>query len=122
MASIINKNLELMIGREEDKGQMVELLYNESIGGNARSVGDRPCIAANFFYNPNTGEIKHFGNIQDVPKEIKRYSEGTLRLAIDTFRTWKFKVVNIYLRENPSQEAKQILKDSAKMYNKLYGY
>lgn len=53
---------------------MERLLVNESMGGNAgtTTVEGLPCscAAANFFADPVTGEIRSFGNHQDVDPDV----------------------------------------------------
>lgn len=58
------------------KTEMAELVLSESMGGNAGFIDVRekkyPCSGANGFFDPLSGEIKMFGNWQDVPEEIKK--------------------------------------------------
>lgn len=121
MNSTVSKNLEMMAGSE--RGQMQSLISKESMGGNAGTEDGRPCLGANFFYDLQTGEIKYFENIQNVPWGIvNKYSAGTFRIAIDTPNTWKLKIINTYLKEGTAKEATENLEQSVELYNKQYGY
>ncbi len=121
MNPTVKKNLEMMIGAE--RGQMQSLMSKESMGGNAGTEDGKPCLGANFFYDTQTGEIKYFENIQNVPWWIaNKYTEGTFRIAIDTLNTWKPKIVNTFLKDGTSEEATRNLEQSVELYNKQYGY
>ena len=125
MNKIVQKNLELMIGREE--GQMMDLLTKESFGGNAGCHKTEKkaytCGAANFYYNSINGQIVYFGNCQDVPEVILRnYSEGIMRVAFDAFASCKMRVINMFLKGECDKEAMRNLEDSIDKYNTLYGF
>ena len=117
---IVKKNLEMMT--EEGEGKMFSLLCTESIGGNAGSWKGLSCACANFRYNCITGEIKYFGNYQEVPQHIREnYLEGYFRLAWDTHETRKFRVIN-YSLPNYTDEAKENIRESADEFNKREGF
>ncbi len=125
MNKIVQKNLELMVGREE--GQMMELLAKESFGGNAGTHRTEKkaytCGAANFYYNLVNGQIVYFGNCQDVPKQIlETYCEGTLRVAFDNNASYKMRIINLFLKNECDKEAMRNLEDSIDKYNTLYGF
>lgn len=118
---LIESNLGKMRGNS--RSEMVPLLMEESIGGNAGHCGTYPCIAANFFFQPMTGEIVYFGNWQHVPEKIReRTAEGTFRLAIDWNKSWKLSVVDMYVRGSCSGEARRCLEETVREYNGRYGF
>lgn len=118
---LIESNLGKMRGNS--RGEMVLLLMEESIGGNAGHAGQYPCIAANFFFNPFTGEIVYFGNWQHVPEKIRENNaEGTFRLAIDWNKSWKLSVVDTYIRGACSDAARCCLEETVQQYNGRYGF
>ena len=107
---IINNNLLSM------KTNMRELLFKESIGGNAGKVeiDDKvwPCCAANGYADKETGEILVFGNTQDVSPDIYQNPKNgsiVIKLAVnmrpknqeDSF----FKIVDFIREEGFSVEA-----------------
>ncbi len=118
---IVAENLHKMRGQEG--GEMMALIVNESIGGNAGHLGLYPCIAANFFFDEKTGKIVYFGNIQHVPEHIRQqYPEGTFRLAIDWMKSGKLCVINRYMRGDCSPKAQQSLEETVRQYNEWYGF
>jgi len=120
MKEIIEKNLGLMISSNE--GGMSNLLCNESLGGNAGFYKNCSCAGANFFYDKFTGEIIYFGNIQNVPKEIvKRYPEYHFRIALDLWNN-KTHIINFKAPRGTTKEAKKTLEETAKEFNKKYGF
>ncbi len=129
MNGIVGKNLELMTGTGE--WHMKDLLLKESFGGNAgfyrtRSGGKEracSCAATNFFYDAKTGEIACFANVQDVPRDIvSRYAEGTFKVALDAFNTWKTRIVGAYTKRGSSGQALKNIKDSVREYNSRYSF
>lgn len=120
MEEIIKKNIEKMFGNE--KGGMLFLLSSESMGGNAGHWKGFPCKAANFHYNKSDGEIKFFGNIQNVPENIKqKFQSGYLLLALDIKNSWRYKIIKCFLDE-ATKKAKSNMADTIKLYNKEYGF
>jgi hypothetical protein len=115
----VTKNLALMKGRK--KGGMEALLLTESLGGNAGFMPDRrSCGATNFYFDKDSGDIKCFGNFQDVPEEIRsQYPLGTFRIAIDSARQYRLEIVETQLQENCpiSETARQAIQRSVEMYN-----
>jgi hypothetical protein len=128
---IIQKNLELMISNE--KGGLNYLLRFESFGGNAAYTNDgRAVAAANFYFDNQSGEIKEFGNIQDVNELIKTSSErGLARVAL-TLNGQEILSVhyippgfgsnleNISNTPGLTKIAEQNILNSAKLYNDRY--
>jgi hypothetical protein len=128
---IIQKNLELMISNE--KGGLNHLLQFESFGGNAAYTKDgRSVAAANFYFDNQSGEIKEFGNIQDVNELIKTSSErGLARVAL-TLKGQEILSVhyippgfgsnleNISNTRGLTNIAEQNILNSAKLYNDRY--
>ena len=96
---------------------MIHLLNNESIGGNAGAVeinGKKySCGGANGYANPETGQIIVFDNIQNIRdrKIVEENIAFTLRVAMD----WKagnfIKIVNFYVEDYN----KMRLSDKAKL-------
>lgn len=104
---------------------MKSLLGGESLGGNA----GRDHLAANFYYNKETGEIIYFGNIQDVPEKIldnEQYVEGTFMYYLSFVRKGKVtyveeKIDGIIFDKHDTLEARKVLALSAELYNKIHG-
>ena len=118
MNSILEKNIERMTGNS--KGDMAPLLSVESTGRD--TYKNYPCTVANFCLNPLTGEIKYFGNIQHVPKEILPQSRrGSLKLAIDSKKSWKYHIVDYHI-DKGSPIAKSNLRETIDFYNRNYGF
>ncbi|MBW2993742.1 hypothetical protein KY317_04170 [Candidatus Woesearchaeota archaeon] len=141
MNKIVEKNLEKMTVR--GKGNMIDLLFGESYGGNAGTWQDYSCAGANFFYNPVTGEIMYFENIQHVPKDIVRnYSEHIFRLAVkfpkrrhsilnhlkhligmecEGFHI-KYQIIDYSAPEDAAPAAQRNLEETVKVYNERHGF
>lgn len=120
MKSILEKNIKKMTG--ESEGDMKKALSIESIGGNAGNWMNYPCIAANFSFDSLTGEIKYFGNIQCIPKEISSKSKrGVLRLAIDAKKSWKFYITKCET-SRCARLAEKNLKKTIEKYNQKHGF
>ncbi|MBI2672288.1 hypothetical protein HYX16_05115 [Candidatus Woesearchaeota archaeon] len=130
---IIEKNLKKMTNNSE--GSMLKLMGKESWGGNAGRWKGLPCVGANFIYDPETGEILYFENPQTIPKELKGFAEGTLRIVRDIYfekdstlkkiiqnGTEKCRIIDSYLPKPISEEAKENLEISIEEYNKRYGF
>lgn len=118
---IVEKNLKLMIDKKE--GGMANSIWSESIGGNAEFWNDIPCVALNFSYDQQTGEIIQFGNIQSIPKEIKtKYARGGFRLAWDFKQTGKLQIITLYGALPKTEKATEILAKTIEEYNKRYGF
>jgi hypothetical protein len=112
---IVQKNYRKMIGSEE--GEMQRLLVEESFGGNAGFHNGKSCAAANFYYNPKTGEINIFGNFQDVPENIKKKSlDGTFVLT-ESHGHPVGKIIKLDAQSNLQSEAYSNLLVSAGTYN-----
>lgn len=117
--SIPEKNLELMLGK------MLDLLREESIGGNAGFDEDEgyPCAAVNFYYDKDTGEIEIFTN--DVIENNKLFS-GFFKLLTplglkykNDFRPMYFKISGYLLRDK-NKSSKIVIKnleESINLYN-----
>lgn len=126
---IIDLNLNMM------NSDMLDLLFNESIGGNAGNYeidGKKYfCGGANARFNRITGEIVVFGNIQDskvqeaIRADVNNELLGmTLRVAIGPGPR---KIVDVMIKDfdeitgedNPSIEAKakEILDKSVEAFN-----
>lgn len=117
---IVERNIELMQGNKV--GQMQHLLFRESMGGNAGTWRGFSCVAANFFYDSN-GEIKYFGNWHVVSGGIRlKNYHGTFRLAVDTNKTWKNKIVNFISQEDSPDSAKEALKATKDAYNNRFAF
>ena len=116
---ITEKNLKLM--KRTKTGGMEGLLLTESLGGNAGFAEDgRSCGATNFYFDSQTGEIKYFGNYQDVPNDIRtKYLVGTFRIAIDVGRTWKLEIIETHITTHLpiSETARRAIQKSVEMYN-----
>ncbi|NQU98473.1 hypothetical protein HQ533_03320 [Candidatus Woesearchaeota archaeon] len=121
MNNIVEKNLELMTTRGD--GSMVDLMIDESLGGNAHIWKDYPCGGANFRYDPETGEIKCFENLQNVPEEFKGFPAHILRIAVNLKGTDNigFYIVNYYPEELPIT-ARVNLEKTVKLYNKNHAF
>ena len=106
------ENLELM--QSFKYGGMNHLLLSESMGGNAGTYQGRSCSAANFYYDPETAKINVFGNIQDIPKEIRDHSfEGMYRVLMQGER----RIISRSYDARTSQRAAEILDASKETYN-----
>ena len=119
LENIIKENLKLM--RSQEKGGMKYLLMEESIGGNA----GHNRAALNFYFCQKTGKIVYFGNIQNVPKEIKnKYPNGAFVVEIFP-KDFSHKIVELfiwnYLGFKINNAAVEILKATMDAYNKEFG-
>ncbi len=120
MNEIIKKNLEKMVG--ENETDMDAILMRESMGGNAGRWHGFSCQAANFYFLKWNGKIICFGNIQDVPAEIRKDNpQGTFRLALNNILL-KYRIVDLILPENVSVEAKKNLYNTLEEWNRQYGF
>ncbi|RLG10911.1 hypothetical protein DRN73_06685 [Candidatus Pacearchaeota archaeon] len=126
MDKIVIKNLERMIGKGKDDMEYVLMHEPESMGGNAGFYEGFSCLAINFYYDSETGEIKFFGNFnyQVTPKRLRNIAfkgrpyEGTFRMAVYLD---KKSIVNLSLNPKSSKRARFILEDTAYSYNKISG-
>lgn len=101
--------------------QMIDLLMNESLGGNAGRVeidGHRfNCGGANGFLDPETGEISIFGNVQNVPEEQRQDKVGfVFRVAVDK-KFSPFRILDVFYNQTISDEAKNVIGDCIKKWN-----
>lgn len=102
--------------------EMLAFINQESFGGNAGSVeidGKRyPCAGANGYADPRTGEIKIFGNIQNIPKDIARENVAfSLRVAMD-FKNGEFmKIIGFFGAENFSPQGKNVIESAINQWN-----
>lgn len=101
--------------------EMQRVLNRESIGGNAgKSTVDGikyVCAAANGYADPETGEIKAFGNFQDLSTEqMSNSREFTMRVAFDKKRGF-FNIVEILNLELFEPRARSVLEEAAAKYN-----
>lgn len=118
---IIARNFQKM------NSEMIGLLRRESMGGNAGDVeidGKRyPCAAANAWVDRESGEIKMFGNFQEIPEEIRSSNVNIcFRIAVNFFgegRKGFFRIVNILDKETLSAFAQEVIDASAADYNSL---
>ncbi len=114
---ILARNAEII------KSEMMRLLIEESIGGNAGSavVNGRKylCAAANGYADKETGRIITFGNIQDLPEEITANNEKfTFRVALGGARDPKFMhIVDFYGGDNFSDTGRDILEKTIERFN-----
>tara|TARA_Y100000034_G_scaffold90300_1_gene108760 strand:+ start:769 stop:1233 length:465 start_codon:yes stop_codon:yes gene_type:complete len=120
-ADIVARNLKMMFSSEE--GGMWDLLIGESIGGNAGHYGDGfesgSCAAANFYFDDESGDIKYFGNWQNVPENIRgHYPQGTLRCAMSGPLSGQ--IVEPLLNDRVIDGARSNLLSSVDVYNALY--
>ena len=83
MERIVKSNLKLMLSTEP--GGMQLLISRESMGGYVGQWRKYPCVAARFNYDSETGGIVYFGNIQDLPQNIRNLNltSGLFRIAIN---------------------------------------
>ena len=121
MTTALEHNLELMLSNK--RGGMSHLIVTESMGGNAGFLGRLPCIAANFYYSQESGEIVYFGNYQDVPISVREsFQEGLFRMAID-IKQLKLGIFEIHLKiPTVNDYARKTLEETAASYNSKYGF
>ena len=119
MNPTVRKNLERMTGKRE--GDMFPAIIGESIGGNAGRYNNQPCMGANYYFDANTGEIKYFGNWQNVPEQIREnFQKGTFRIALDITQ-WKQRIVEYLTHKKPiSNIAKKNLEETVRAYNENF--
>lgn len=114
---IVEGNLAKMLGGK--KGEMQYLLIRESRSGNAGTN----CSAANFYFDKETGEIKYFGNMQDVPKDIVNSSvKGIFIVWLDPDLKQKSRIIEkIYdlYQSDPNSPVRINLRESVRRYNSL---
>jgi hypothetical protein len=49
-----------------------------------------PCVAANAYADPRTGELIAFGNVGHAePRDAERLAHFSLRMAVDAHRSWR---------------------------------
>lgn len=107
---VVKENLMAMLGVQD--GGMRALLMQESFGGYAGFYKGRSATGANFYCDEN-GKIILFGNLQNVPPEIRnRYKKATFRV------TSEYRIVGIY-GELPEQAKHKIIETMA-AYNMHY--
>ena len=131
-SAIIQRNLALLNGSDEGSLKYARIKSRESIGGNAGIYEGNPCFGANFFYDGDNGEIKYFGNCQEVPEEIRRNHSGALRIAwmprniriVELVIDTEVDKTNWALRglKAPSPEARRTLEETVDEFNKLFGH
>ena len=105
----IGANLEKMLGAGNE---MLKLLMNESIGGNAGYYKGKSCYAANFHYNGDTGEIDRFTNGPPNRNELHR---GTFRLIANVNNP--VIIVGTYLDKRSNRSARAVISKTVFMYN-----
>jgi len=107
-------------------GGMLDLLSGESMGGNAGRWHKYPCVGANFTFDPQTGEIKYFGNYQHVPNKFRINTKSHIfRLALilsPEIRDIKYRIINYIDPKEVEKKALINLKLSVKKYNQMYGF
>jgi len=118
--SVVKKNLELMVRNTE--GGMYALIGKESMGGNAGKIGELPCVATNFFFDDDTGEIMYFENPQSVPKDIlARCKAGLFRLATDWGKSWKYNIISFSIITK-NDFVRTVIEKTVKEYNTRFGF
>jgi len=128
MSHVVENNFLKMIGNKY--GEMQYLLNRESIGGNALIHEGKTCFAANFTFNNETGEIIKFANAQKFGgnklKATFRCLAYKEKLSISKLGYWWWKrkkkkysqIINQFLPENISKQAKLVIELSVKKYHK----
>lgn len=129
--SIIAHNFKLMFSAEN--GGMQLLAQKESMSGNAGTEKIRgktyACVAANFYFNADTGEMIEFSN--GNPKYESVYAKAAFRACIMPLSMMKKLdelgafteemgcpvIVNVVYFTDASKNAKKLIKDSMKVYN-----
>ena len=106
---------------------MLDLIWLESIGGNAGTVEiagkTYPCGGANGFANRETGKIVIFNNVQDVPEEIvENNAEFTLRVAVDLEGNKLIKIVDFFDSDNFSAKGKLAIEAAINKWNAEGGH
>lgn len=72
ISEIINKNIARM--QDTREGGMVSVLLRESMGGNTDDIDGARAVTINFYFDPQSGLIRYFGNMQNVPRGIVAHS------------------------------------------------
>jgi hypothetical protein len=106
-------------------GSMIRLLRNESLGGNAGRVnlGGRyySCAAAHGYADPQSGRIMAFGNVQDIPLEIREENAEFIMKAafggLRFFRIVEFLASGGGAGPKLSPDARDVLEESAQRWN-----
>ncbi len=107
--------------------EMIRLLSNESMGGNAGSIQiegkNYSCSGANLYVDSETGEIVVFGNSQDLdPKLMEGKNLVTFKVAFDlktSFHNGFFRIVKTYGLENLSPQARVMIESCVEQYNEV---
>lgn len=116
---IVSKNLEKM------NSEMMPLVMNESIAGNAgimaTNSNEYSCAGANGWADKNSGEIFIFGNIQNIPQEIMdRAEEFTFRVGMFTKNNSSKntpKIIEFLEKEKFSVQARLSIEESIRQFN-----
>lgn len=117
---VVKKNLDMMLGNGE--GQMQKVLTFESMAGNSGLWKGISCATANFYFDIYTGEIKYFGNLGEVPKDIpKKFQRHSFRLAMDC-KEEKEKIVTYSNPKIATAVAQITLAETVRQYNEKYGF
>lgn len=117
LSAVVESNLLMMCGRFE--GGMYSSI-DESVGGMNRWQGKYPVYWKNFYYGPETGEIKYFGNCQHVPVRFLSFPEGHFILAINVQKE-KERIVS-YSLSKKSEAADKAIRESVDIFNEEYGF
>lgn len=122
---VVEKNLQLM--KSSEIGGLYYLSSNESVGGNAGFWEGCSCYCANFCYNPDSGEIKYFGNFQSIPAEVIEGTRiGSFIMAITEMKfTPPCSMKDLIIRSSfkaKTEEAQSNLERTIVEYNEKYGY
>ena len=85
---ICEHNLEML------RGAMAEMIKSESVGGNASQMIIEgkvfPCVAANAYADPITGEMIRFANVgHSEPADAAHLAHFSIRMAVDAHRSWQ---------------------------------
>ncbi|MBT5023346.1 hypothetical protein HOK51_08805 [Candidatus Woesearchaeota archaeon] len=120
--STIKQNLALMNSTSE--GSLMDILIEDSLGGNAGDWNDLSCVATNFCYNPNTGALIKFDNYSEESQMLGACSRGYFRIAID-FKELDDKVSSGIIEldaRDASDSAKIVLKKTVEEFNRLNSF
>ena len=117
-ADIVRRNLRLMASKGECTMRKL-LMKSESLGGGTEVIGGKryPCIAANFYYDTETGQILCFSNLDE--RWEGKAAKGTFRIAVDLeSRTSSFfKIVTVFFGDRASAAANRVVFQSMNVYN-----
>ena len=119
--STVEENLCLMYSTE--KGGMARLDESLASTGGYIDYESRkiPCCTANFHYDPNSGKILYFENIQHIPAEIKEIGcQGHFHVAIDNKNFRQFVNEAKVGKSNPL--VSKVINLTVQAYNKTFGY